>query len=200
MKPQHGSGLRVSPTRISFGIFSPQCLARQAKLSKWHGPLSPQSKTASKGRPGLLAEMSSLRTTLPKQKEMRPADVELRLNNLAKAVQENGHQVFPLIRSLFPKKVRFFPKGKALDGSNLYAMKGQIVLNGALAQPFERMLQKQKGEVASALPLSSDGRTRPAAANSSESSYFSKFSNSSLPCDSKGLGFSVLEIGVADGT
>ena len=130
----------------------------------------------------LISELGMLRKAQPKLSGISEQDIQTRLTGLAEAIRQNPIECYPAIRGLFPKKVRLIPNGKAFDGHSLYSMKGQILLNGALGQDFDRTSRntKTKGEADKTLPLP-------------DSSFFS---SRTRPCDSKGQGFSAHENGV----
>ena len=128
----------------------------------------------------LMSEVRTLQKTQNKIVSVSEDDIKDRLENLANLIKQQPVQTHPAIRALFPKRISMSPKGKSMKGHSLYSMQGEIVLNGALARSFEKNAQKEKGEVASALPR----RFNPA---------------QTRPCDSKRPGFSVFEIGVTNG-
>ena len=135
----------------------------------------------------LMSEGRMLQKHQAKIPKITPQEIQDKLERLTWVAKQHATEAMPAIRSLFPKPVKMQAKGKTLDGLSLYAMSGQIVLNGAMAFEFERTVKNEKGEVALALPLSFSG-------SAGRSSSFS-----SRPCVSKGPGFSVHEIGVTDG-
>jgi DNA invertase Pin-like site-specific DNA recombinase len=128
----------------------------------------------------LLTESRMLQKSQIKNPKVTPEDIQDKLERLISVAKQHSNEVNPVIRALFPNPVKMHPKGKSLEGLSLYSMSGQIVLNQAMAFNFERSSRNEKGEVASALPLSLS-------------------TVSSRPCVSKELGFSVHEIGVTDG-
>ncbi len=127
-----------------------------------------------------MSEVRTLQKTQNKIVSVSEDDIRHRLENLANLIEQQPVQTHPAIRALFPKRISMSPKGKSMKRHSLYSMQGVIVLNGALAKSFEKIAQKEKGEVASALPRRF---------NSVET----------RPCDSKGPGFSMYEVGVTDG-
>jgi hypothetical protein len=95
-----------------------------------------------------------LQKTQGKAPKISPQDIQSKIEVLATTARQHQLEVAPVIRALFPKPVRMSPKGKAMNGTSLYTMSGQLVLNGAMSMNFERIARNEKGEVASALPLS----------------------------------------------
>ena len=105
----------------------------------------------------LLSEGRALKRSQPKMREISCEEVQERITSLADTVANSPIQCYPVIRQMFPGKIKVLPKGKAVGGRNLFQMSGKVLLNGGLASNFERLINKNKGDAVKPRPLNNLG-------------------------------------------
>ena len=101
----------------------------------------------------LKSESHAIKKTQGKAVQITEEGILERLESVKEAILENPLRCYPILRMMFPKKVRLFSNGKAVGGEPLYTMKGQIVYNGILEKNFERQIPINKKGEANRLPL-----------------------------------------------
>lgn len=102
----------------------------------------------------LNSEYSNLRRfNKGKPSYISAVELMVHMEGLKQTIIENPLRCFPVIRTLFPKKIKLQPEGKAVGGESLYSMKGQVFYNDALGITFNRRVTKnKKGEANQSLP------------------------------------------------
>ena len=102
----------------------------------------------------LKSESHALKKTQGKTAQITDEGILERLETVKQAILENPLRCYPILRMLFPKKVRLYSNGKAVGGEPLYSMKGLLIYNGVLEKNFERQIPTNKKGEATRLPLS----------------------------------------------
>ena len=95
----------------------------------------------------LNTELGVLRKDQPKLRELAEDEIGRRIRGLGAAIRQYPLECMPVVRRMFPNKVRVGSRGKAvgsiIESKNLFSMTGAIHLNEGLAVNFERLVPKK---------------------------------------------------------
>ena len=103
----------------------------------------------------LKGESSSLRKAEVKAAPETLEIVKARLEGLKETIVENPLQCYPVLRSMFPKKIKLIPRYDSKTMDTDYWMEGGIFLNAAMEKSFVLQVKGKKKGDAKSHPLNS---------------------------------------------